>query len=144
MFLRGILFKSKPINEVALEVDKDSVEVSVVPSNNDNNKVDMKKRSVAAVSIAINYYQTVSALSQYLLFTKIIFIFSMMKRRYFSLPNSVISLLSASKVMSSATGTGVGLACISPALNDYKNLYTAIMLEPVVVIAFIFVMYPVI
>ena len=120
------------------------------------NLVDIKLKSMAAISIAINYYQTVSALSQYpslfllrLALVSSLFLFSSsfyfsfdLVFMYFALPNSVITLLAASKILSSATGAGVGLACISSQLNKYENLYTAVMLEPIIVGAGIGILYP--
>lgn len=83
-----------------------------------------KHNSVAALLIAINYYQTVSALSQ-----------------YYDLPVSVTQLLSAVKIITSVTGAGLGMECLNHHLQYYKYLYIAEMLEPVICLAAVLVVY---
>jgi hypothetical protein len=52
-----------------------------------------------------------------------------------------MSLVSSIRVITSVTGSGIGIECIADALLEYKNLYVVEMLEPVAAIVAIFIIY---
>lgn len=133
LFLRGLLCIPQFTREAIADKEMDTGETPKVFSDkrmeayetkNSQSVIDPNVAALASISIAINYYQTVSALSQ-----------------YFSLPTTVIKLMQASRILSSATGGGLSLSCLSDQLNDYNNLFTVVMSEPAVVVGVVAIFY---